>query len=107
MSEGLCRLGEQGLPGLLSSSSSGLLAFQMPFAGQGQGPLPEQRTGLSPGQVPGQSHGQSALEGFQRLDSSAQIAVLQRLTAAKADAPDNKWPQARIQQLLSVLGVHE
>ena len=91
--------GEQGLTGPLSSCSTGLLAFPTPFTGQGQGPLQEQPSGLSPGQVPGQSHGQSALEGFQRLDSLAQIAVLQRLTAAKADAADNKWLQARVQQL--------
>ena len=104
----MCLPGEQGLPGLLSSCSRGLLAFQTPFAGQGQGPLQEQLTGLSPGQISGQSHGQSALEGFQRLDSSAQIALLQRLTAAKADAPDSKWLQARLHQLLRhLLDMHE
>lgn len=95
--------GDQGLPGLLSSCNTGLLAFQTPFAGQGQGPSQEQPTGLCPGQVPGQSHGQRALEGFQRLDSSAQIAVLQRLTAAKADSADNQWLQARVLQLLNHL----
>lgn len=104
----MCLPGEQGLPGLLSSCSSGLLAFQTPFAGQGQGLLQEQLTGLSPGQAAGQSHGQNALEGFQRLDSSAQIALLQRLTAPKADSPDNKWPQARAHQLLCfLLAVHQ
>ena len=99
----MCFPGEQGLSGLLSSCSSGLLAFQVPFAGQSQGPLQEQLTGRSPGQVPGQSHGQSALEGFQCLESAAQIAVLQRLTAAKADASDKKWLQARVQQLQQVI----
>lgn len=96
--------GEQGLPGLLSSRSSGLLPLQTPFAGQaqgqGQGPLHDQLTGPPPGPPPsGQGHAQNALEGFQCLDSAAQIAVLQRLTAAKADAPDNKWLQAGFHHL--------
>lgn len=91
--------GDQGLPGLPSSCSSELLPLQTPFAGQGQGPLHDQLTGPPPAQASGQGHAPNALEGFQRLDPAAQIAVLQRLTAAKADAPDSRWLQARFHQL--------
>lgn len=41
------------------------------------GPMPEQ-----------------TLEGFRNLDSSAQLAFLQRLAAAKPETIDNKWLQA-------------
>ncbi|KAL3162881.1 hypothetical protein ABBQ32_009330 [Trebouxia sp. C0010 RCD-2024] len=88
--------GQQSLPGLLPGCSSGLPVFQSPFAGQGQGPLHGQLAAPSFGQVPGQGQlpGKSpALEGFQRLDSAGQLALLQRLTAGKPGNPDNKWAQ--------------
>lgn len=97
--------GQQSLPGLLPGCSSGLPVFQSPFAGQGQGPLHGQLAAPSFGQVPGQGQlpGKSpALEGFQRLDSAGQLALLQRLTAGKPGNPDNKWAQV-LRLHLSVL----
>ena len=89
--------GERSLSGLLSSCSSGQLALQgQPPPGQGLGQLQGPSVEQGPGQLPGQSQGQSALEGFQRLDSTAQIALLQRLTAAKAEGAEGKWLQASI-----------
>lgn len=93
------------LTGLLPARSSGLLALQSPFAGQGQGPLRGQPAApgfgqvAGQGQVPGKSPGPSALEGFQRLDSAGQIALLQRLTAAKPGNPANRWAEVVCLQL--------
>lgn len=93
--------GQQRLSGLLSSCTSGLLALHTPVPGPGQGPLQGQLaspgTGHLPGHLAGQGHlpgpsqGPSALEGFQGLDSAAKIALLQRLTAAKAGPADKEW----------------
>ena len=85
---------DRSLSGLLSSCSSGQLTLQGHLSGQAHTQLPRQ----GQGQLPGQSHGQKALEGFQQLDFSAQIALLQRLTAARVDVSDSKLLQASCPQ---------
>lgn len=66
--------------GVLGAGDAGRLT-----GSSSSGPLP----GALPGGLPGQS-----LEAFREMDSSAQLAFLQRLAAVKREATDSKWLQA-------------